>query len=197
MKQLLIILLAAGVLWFGFLRKNEVRLGPGVFAADAPVQINSVDGESFDFEGYSITPLAQFSVKAKVLSRKNYRRGRESDLSPMDLALGWGSMSDERVLDSLVIGQSRRWYRWRTDAFVIPRREIETQSCNMHMIPATPLVEAAMKRVVKGELVEFRGFLVRVNAADGWHWGSSMTRSDTGAHACELVWVEHFLVCEP
>jgi hypothetical protein len=35
-----------------------------------------------------------------------------------------------------------------------------------------------------------RGFLVEARADDGWRWRSSLTRDDTGARACELVFVE-------
>ena len=68
----------------------------------------------FEFEDYKITPLAEFQLAAKVLSSKRYRFGREADLSPIDLALGWGPMSNQKILDQLTITQSRRWYFWRT-----------------------------------------------------------------------------------
>jgi hypothetical protein len=41
-----------------------------------------------------------------------------------------------------------------------------------------------------GSLVRFSGYLVKVEAPDGWAWVSSLTRDDTGAGACELVWVD-------
>jgi hypothetical protein len=43
-------------------------------------------------------------------------------------------------------------------------------------------------------VVALSGYLVRVTAADGWHWNSSMTRSDSGHGACELVWVTQLAV---
>jgi hypothetical protein len=72
----------------------------------------------------------------------------------------------------------------------IPRREIETHSANMHMIPADEVIEDALLDLRPGEIVSLRGKLVRVEAGDGWRWVSSMTRKDTGGHACELVYVE-------
>lgn len=120
--------------------------------------------------------------------------GRESDLSPVDFALGWKNMSDEAVLDKIVITQSSRWYRWQAQDFPIPRIEIETQSANMHLIPATNTIEAMINQVKEGELIEMHGYLVRVDAKDGWHWQSSLTRNDIGAHACELVYVESFKI---
>ena len=101
-------------------------------------------------------------------------------------------MSDESVLDNIDISQSGRWYRWSTNNFPIPRREIETQSANMHLIPANDLVEDMIDQVKQGQIIRITGSSVRVDAKDGWHWQSSLTREDTGAHACELVYVTSF-----
>lgn len=44
--------------------------------------------------------------------------------------------------------------------------------------------------VCAGQVVTLCGYLVRVQVPDGWHWNSSMTRSDSGNGACELAWVK-------
>jgi hypothetical protein len=103
-------------------------------------------------------------------------------------------MSDETVLNQIEITQSGRWYHWQVQDFPIPRTEIETQSANMHLIPASNAIESMIKQVKQGQIIEMRGYLVRVDAKDGWQWLSSLTRNDTGAHACELVFVESFNV---
>ena len=190
MLKWLILLSTALLVWQCALRETPVELGPGVHAPDTPEQEALDSPESFALNGYRITPLAKFSIRAKVLSREGYRFGREADLSPLDLALGWGRMSDEAVLRNITISQSGRWYRWRTDAFPIPRREIETHSANMHLIPANDRIEEALDDIDAGQVVDLRGLLVRADADDGWRWVSSLTRNDTGAHACELVYVE-------
>ena len=193
MKNLLLVvfLIAAG--WKLFV-SDSVELGPGVKVAEAPVQKDLQQAGSFRHKGFQITPLAEFKLKGKILSREDYSFGRESKLSPIDLALGWGSMSDEAVLDKIEISQSGRWYRWRVQDFPIPRKAIETQSANMHMIPANDLVEDLLDMTKQGQIIELSGYLVRVDADDGWHWQSSMTRNDTGARACELILVESFQV---
>jgi hypothetical protein len=80
-----------------------VELGPGVMITDAPKQTTIERVHAFDFKNYQITPLTSFIIKAKVLSKNNYMLGRESDLSPVDFALGWKNMPDEAVLDKIVI----------------------------------------------------------------------------------------------
>jgi hypothetical protein len=140
--------------------------------------------------GYKITPLEKFDFQARVLRAEHYSMDRESQLAPVDLALGWGPMADQGILDKVTITQSNRFYHWRVEEFPIPRREIETNSANMHMVPANAEVERTLRSLHSGQRVTFSGYLIEARAPDGWHWRSSLTREDTGAGACELVWVE-------
>ncbi|MET0068324.1 MAG: hypothetical protein ABW076_18420 [Candidatus Thiodiazotropha sp.] len=194
MKKILIAIAVYGIYWMIFVHEGEVTLRPGVMVDEEPQQELLHDADSFDHKGFRITPLARFDIRAKILSKKYYSMGRESDLSPIDLALGWGQMSDETVLKTIRISQSNRFFHWGVDEFPIPRKEIETHASNMHIIPADYPTEAALKRARKGEIVRFSGYLVKVDTQDGWHWSSSLSRSDTGNGACELVWVEAFQV---
>ena len=167
--------------------------GNGVIAGQQPIQAAS-NQQVFTHKGYIITPLETFSIEARVLAAKDYTFGREADLSPVDLALGWGSMSDEAILKDVKITQSNRFYYWRVDAFPLPRREIETQSANMHMVPATSQIEQTLKAVKPGKVVKLTGYLIEAKAEDGWRWKSSLTREDTGAGACEIIFVNSLSV---
>lgn len=189
MKKFFWIAFVVAALW-KLSGSDAVVLGPGVKVTEPPIQHDLKQAESFQFKNYRITPIAEFQLKGKVLAREDYSLGRESDLSPVDFALGWQNMSDESVLDKIDISQSGRWYRWRVQEFPIPRKAIETQSANMHIIPANDMVEDMIDLVKQGQLIELSGYLIRVDADDGWHWQSSLTRDDTGAHACEVVYVE-------
>jgi hypothetical protein len=91
---------------------RPVQYVAGVGAPQSPFQGEVYNSSAFDFKGYRITPLATFEVEARVLSREDYRMGREADLAKTDLALGWGRMSDKAVLDQIEIGQSNRFYHW-------------------------------------------------------------------------------------
>ncbi len=142
------------------------------------------------FDGYVIEPVQPFSHEARVLHRRDYHSGREAHLSPTDLALGWGPMSTDEVLQQVHISQRNRFYYWRVEQFPIPRREIETHSTNVHVIPASPQVASALERVQRDDTVRLAGQLVNVRAADGWRWRSSTTFEDTGDGACELLWLE-------
>ena len=173
--------------------QRPVSHGVGIVSGQQPVQSSSKQ-QGFTHNGYHITPLEDFSIEARVLAVKNYSFGREADLSPVDLALGWGAMSDEAVLSKISISQSNHFYYWRVDAFPIPRREIEMQSANMHMIPATSQIEKILKAVKPGQVVKLTGYLIEAKADDGWRWKSSLTRNDTGAGACEIIFIKSLSV---
>lgn len=195
-RNLLFLVFIAVFVWQ--CRADEtVSLGSGVKVEQPPQQVLVNDADSFEFNDYLITPLADFSLQAKVLSREDYFLDRESDLAPTDLALGWQQMSDETVLSQIDISQSGRWYHWRVQDFPIPRQAIETQSANMHMIPADDQVADMLDSVRPGELISLQGQLVRAEADDGWRWQSSLSRDDTGARACELIYVTALEIVSP
>lgn len=153
------------------------------------LQVTTADGV-IRRNGHTITPLQPFRLEARVLGREDYRLDRGAKISPTDLALGWGPMADPQVLARIDVSQGNRWYHWRTDDFPIPRREIETHSANMHLIPANAAVAKALLQVEPGQRIALAGQLVRVEGDDGFRWQSSLTRDDVGQGACELIWVQ-------
>jgi len=187
-----LVVAAIGYGIWSFASSRPVSHPPGVLAADDPVQGPLSSVPSLSRAGYEITPLQSFSLEARVLGTERYRFDRGAELAPVDLALGWGPMSDQSVLEHIEISQGGRFYFWHVARFPIPRRDIETHSANMHMIPATRDIERRLVAARPGQIVTLRGYLVNVQGKDGFTWQSSLTREDTGAGACELVWVEQF-----
>ncbi len=178
-------------------RHEGLSSTPGVLAPMAPQQVNLGDGAQLRQGDVTLTTRAHFDITARVLSRKDYSWSADAELVPMDLALGWGRMSDSKVLADIDISQSGRFYYWRTKTFPIPRREIETSSANMHMIPADAGVKSQFEDVREGQVIHLEGFLVNASRADGWHWNTSTTRDDTGGGACELIYVESVSAVTP
>ncbi|MDP3420988.1 MAG: hypothetical protein Q8S10_08700 [Thiobacillus sp.] len=190
---LLLIALAAGA--WNYVSTRPISHAQGAIAPASPVQVERTDLPSFRVGNYDIKSAAEFSLEARVLATETYRRGREAELSPIDLALGWGPMSDNAVLDRLKISQGNRFYFYRwSDRPPIPPSDIVENSANMHMIPATDEIRRRLDKVRVGQVVALRGYLVRVQSPDGWRWNSSMTRRDTGNGACEVVWVKDLTV---
>jgi hypothetical protein len=168
----------------------STEFSPALRPAIDPIQKSAAGTPKLRLEKYVITPLASFQVAGRVLGAKHYRTDREAELAPVDLAMGWGPMSDPNILESIDISQSGRFYYWHVDKFPISRAAITEHSANMHLIPASPEVAAQVVAVEEGQKVRFKGYLVKIESDDGWRWKSSMTRKDQGAGACEVVLVD-------
>jgi hypothetical protein len=198
----LIVLLAA--MWLiarpGSAPPAAVSAGGGAVACALPPPFRNDDNPRqspvagmapFRLEDAQVTPLAGFSLEARVLSREDYGTGAESTYSPTDLALGWGPMSAPGLADELSVTQSGRWYhyRWGAEGPPLPLPVIVGNSANMHLIPANATVAHALDDIGEDDIVRLHGWLVRIDRDDGWHWVSSTSRTDSGGGACELVYV--------
>ena len=174
---------------------SEVTHAPGVLIENSPYQSeNYIQKKKWEVDNFVFTPLAEFSVDARVLSSQRYWIGESAGLSPVDLALGWGKMSDSKNLEKISIKQRGRFYYWKTKDQNLPisRQEIISSSANMHLIPANKEIAKKIKTARRGDLIEMDGYLVKIDKGDDWNWTSSMTRADDGEGACEVVWVEKF-----
>jgi hypothetical protein len=180
--------LVGGVLWWVY--DPVIPHPPGMIVEEVPMQ-QAVEPKSWKSGQYTITSIARYIVKARVLSKEHYALGRESDLVPYDLALGWREMSDTAVLEKLSISQVQRFYQyeWKEQPPINPFTIVQT-SANNHLVPADDKIRAQIAHVHVGDIVLIRGYLISVSAPDGWGWRSSITRDDSGPAACELIWVD-------
>ncbi len=193
-------LLVAGLLWLGYARLSApLSPPPGVLVGAEPEQVEIPATTPAIMHGaFRLQPLARFTIEARVLHRRRYRYDRPSKLSPLDLALGWGAMSDQAVLDRMKITQSMRFYFFEyQNPPPIPQGEIIRQSSNMHIIPADDAIEAACQSLRAGELVRLVGKLVEASGPEIASWRSSLRRDDTGNGACEIFLVERVSKLEP
>ena len=193
-KKLLFIIPLIILAIYTFWPEKVITYPPGITAKEQPVQTNLSTNKVWQKDDFSIKAIAEYHLKARVLSRNNFSIGRESKLSPLDLALGWGRMSDQEIIDKIDITQSNRWYHWETESH--PYDEISLNSANVHIIPANEIIEDKFDDVFKGSLIFLKGYLVEVTAKGGWHWKSSLRRDDTGGGSCELFWVEELEILD-
>ena len=196
MHLALIALLTVAV-WWGFddWQRREIDHAPGVLVSVEPTQQNIATAQSIKVGKYTLTPRATFSVTARVLASERYRLDRMADLIPRDVALGWGPMSDSSVLANIDISQSGRFYFWRpraalSETYKTSMETIIASSSNMHLIPANASVARIIDRARVGHIIELEGQLVDVRADNGWQINTSLSRNDTGAGACEIIYVE-------
>jgi hypothetical protein len=192
-KILSLVVIIAGL--FFLFRTNEIVHPPGILAPSEPNQKKLNKPLSWIMDDYKFSAIANFELSARVLSIKSYGSDDMSEFCQIDIALGWGKMSDQSVIDKLDIKQQHRWYVWRTKNFPIPKREIEISSSNIHIVPATDKVEELLDDIIRGNIVLLKGKLVNVNKiGKKFTWKTSTKRDDTGGGACEILWLERISI---
>lgn len=191
-----LVLVAAALIAYFWEDSGHSTHPPGILAPTEPVQSPLTGGPVWRQGKHTFTARARFSMSARVLHTERYWFDGASAVSPMDFAVGWGTLSDQRVIDQLGFAQTQRWWRYwaKGSQWPIPAAEITRQGANMHMIPAGKETIKVLRSVRRGDLISLDGYLVDVSSDGGWKWPTSLSRTDTGNGACEIVWVERLLV---
>lgn len=198
MKPLFYFVALVMLIWVVRLPFQPITHPPGVLAPRDPQQSSLAVGAAvISLKNWQLTPLANYSVTARVLAVKRYRSDPVAELAPYDALLGWGPMSDSAVLEPMRFSQRERFGYWHHGPnTAIPAEQIARYQANTHLIPATPEIESRMGWLREGAVVMLRGKLVEARRADGVGepWRSSLTREDTGDGACEILYVESILI---
>ena len=186
---LLALALMAWWLWVAFV---PIHHAAGVLVRQEPEQLMLVGTQPpVVRQGWTLKPLALYSIRARVLSKEHYAGDPSADVAPYDLAVGWGPMSDSAVLERLTVRQSYRFYRWQCwGALPVPEKDITSHSANMHLIADNDDVRESIASLRVGTLASMTGYLVEARHPSGPKpWRSSLRRDDAGDGACEVMLV--------
>jgi len=197
---------AGGINWF--LYEREISHPPGILVPEMP-QVTDTDRSSWVAEnGLRYRPLKRLAMRARLLSRSNVTLGSWAHISPVDLGLGWGRMSDSSIIAQLDMGQYnapiggtrflafsirrdaplRRWPR-------AEQKALFAQLTHLHAIPANDSIEKALKGLRPGQILSLEGQLVQVSDPGGHVLlASSLILGD---HDCEIMWVESLALSNP
>ncbi|MCP5061407.1 MAG: hypothetical protein GY936_02965 [Ignavibacteriae bacterium] len=181
-------------LYFLF-RTKEIKQPSGILAPNKPIQKLLTSEITWEKNNLIYTALAEFEITNRVLSIRSYDYDELSKFCPLDIAAGWGQMSDQRIVDQIDIKQQHRWYVWSTKKFPIPQKELEASSTNIHIIPSNENIYEQFDDVIRGNIIFMKGYLVNVKSAENnREWKTSTKRSDTGGGACEILWVQELSI---
>ena len=181
--------------WFSSWR--SIAHAPGVLVSVQPHQGAVGPYTLPDVEGWKLRAVAEYELRGRVLGTKRYHTGASADLVPIDVAVGWGPMSDTRILDALTLSMGNRFffYEWDNDP-PLEDDEILRNVANNHVIAANDHVRSVVANLRPGHLVYLRGYLVDATKPGEGNWITSRRRDDRGNGACEIFYVETARVSE-
>jgi hypothetical protein len=194
MWTLVLLALVLAFLVYRLWAARDITYLPGMLIRSEPRQVIIKNPKPWTIGTREFVPLAEFRIEARVLSSERYYIDSFADIGPVDLALGWGPMSDQRILDQLEIEQGNRRFAIAPKG-AAPPAPIElllAHSANMHMLPASKEIKKKLCSLRNGELISLGGYLVGVRENGQWILFSSLSRTDVGDGACEVFWVEQF-----
>ena len=70
------------------------------------------------------------------------------------------------------------------------QQDIISHSANWHLVPATDVVWGQLDRLRVGDVVKLEGMLVNLENPGVGTMTTSLRRDDSGAGACEIIYVE-------
>jgi hypothetical protein len=186
-------LLASAVVWWLAGRPSGVAASEPIDWSRDPIQTATTRApfELVTSKGrVRLTPRATYDIAARVESKEPYWMDATAFLSPFDVALAWGRVAEPELRRKLTVGQSWRFFFWRTSDPTVDVAYVIAHSANNHLIPASLNVRRALAAIGRGDSVRLQGQLVDVAGADGLRWSTSLIRTDHGDHGCEIIWVE-------
>lgn len=180
-------LLVLGVMFYDAMR--PVRQPPGILAPEAP-KIEPVSGtpQTFEWNDHVLTALARFSAHARVLSLDRYG-DRAAKVAPLDIALGWGPLSDSATLKIVDVAQTERGVLFRSYDPKMSDEEVGSFLVNLHVIAADPDIQKRLGELRSGNVVKLEGWLVEAVSGDGWRWRGT-AREQPPAMPGTLLWLQ-------
>ena len=171
-----------------------------------PIQI-SLDGNFVKTGEYRGRPIsiafrAYYDISGMVASVKDYWGfGAYDALVPRDVCMVWGNTIDHYSSHQYEITQSTRYCEVKAPGMKVDGIDIDYRRTqwgntaykihgfsNNHVISSTSEIRDQIFGLGAGDKVRMIGYLVNVSY-DGMTLSSSMSRDDSGSHACEVFYV--------
>ena len=189
LEKILVTSIVISLIIFG-----TIVFSPNIYegAIQDPVQIILNEQEtvyiSVDEVNIPIVLLAEYTVEGVVKSKTKYT-DYPSRISQYDVALAWGDLNVREIDSHIRYSQSGRWYYYNYDQNIsVSSSYIAEHSANVHLINKDLLVLKKIENLGVNDHIKLIGYLVNVNFDNGT-WESSLTRTDTGNGACEIMYV--------
>ena len=208
----IILVLTCGSAWLLCDRLETIQeIHPDAVAEPVQIPLTTAPAFSFSRNGYDyvVAPLYQYTLRGLIVHRLDYSWfaiDRSETAFPLDLCVIWGSNLSNGLYRAKTIHFSQDcrwcWAQWHGQVGF----HMDELS-NNHLLVDNPALERQLHQLRTGDQIKLTGQLVNVKAratsAVGQYdssvsdWNTSTTRTDSGAGACEVIYVERIELLKP
>lgn len=183
-------------------KKNHTQKVASLLNIGTPKQTATSGSETIKISGSNIKVeyLASYSIIGRVVSTRNYYGFNIRDkISPMDIGLAWGWLSNKNVDLKINWSLPKERYlyfyvsdgKWLNDNGGV--NAIFPNFSNNHLIPSNNDIKNLMKSIKVNDYIKIEGYLVNAYSIKGnessFITGTSTSRTDDGNGACETIYV--------
>ena len=191
MKKLLLalILLLAGWWTVKYLRGEPAGHAPrpadGVLVSAEPVYGGLDFPKSWlKIGSFQQWPEGSIDITARILARHDYPREGFGQLVKTDLVLGWGPMSDNRVIDHVAIHQNSRGMELVPDATgAIKEKAAYDSTALVAVYSDFNEFSAALDALRVGDVIRLYGWQQKLKDANGAVWNGGTGNEPVGQRA--------------
>ncbi|MDX1592386.1 MAG: hypothetical protein R3283_10505 [Balneolaceae bacterium] len=174
--------------------QRPVKHGPGITAPDSPSVVQVFRRDGIQIQHYTLKPTYKIEATSRVIAQRTYWFDDKNQLSPFDFVLGWGDMSDERILSQVQTPINERDFKVEVIRPPLTFNEIRDQILYMHAIPANEEVKSKLAKVREGHIVSLSGYIVDINDRADLFWKSSFSKQNSRLDHNQIVYVEEINV---
>lgn len=197
----LVLLIAFGVFVFSLfnVKKNYAYVASFVHLPD-PVQVETSGEIVKSVGGYEISYelKASYTITGLVVEKYYYFPSKiENRISRFDLGIVWGPLLAENLKEYMTFkNNGNRFLQYKYSNALAQKLggkgAVINSLSNNHMIHADETVLKYLRNVKEGDYIKVEGYLVYVTMKsqnNTVHWDSSLSRTDHGDGACEVIYV--------
>lgn len=150
-----------------------------------------------DHPEFSLMPRAKYHTKAWAIAVDDGVDDAWAPILPLDVSLAWGPVAHPDVLKHISFHLKRRYVSLRWDADMPLRKDqVMHHASNHHLIPSSADVMQSLEQIRPGDFVQLDGLLVDLRGPPGM-MRTSLSRTDVGNGACEVLYVQYVEVSRP
>ncbi len=146
---------------------------------------------------FRLLPRAQYHTKAWAIAVDDDVDDDWAAIAPLDVSLAWGPVAHPNVLRHISFHLKRRYVSLRWDGQMpLCQDEVMHHASNHHLIPSSAEVMRSLEQIRPGDFVQLDGLLVDLRGPPGL-MRTSLSRTDIGNGACEVLYVQFVEVSRP